>query len=80
LIFSGVVANVVSVLGLRDLFLEFTPFANDFDAIVVVVKICEMSKFQLVYLADADFNLLIKNFWGGIKLFAYDNNVRIRNL
>jgi BRCA2, oligonucleotide/oligosaccharide-binding, domain 3 len=59
---------------------EFTPFANEFDTIGVVVKIGEMSKFQLVYLADADSNLLIVNFWGGIKKFAYDDTVRLREV
>jgi breast cancer 2 susceptibility protein len=59
---------------------NFAPYYNEFDVVGVVVKVGEISKFQLVYIADVELNLLSINFWAGLKKFAYDDIVKVKTV
>lgn len=59
---------------------QFQPHFNELDTFGVVVKVEEVVSnypFQLVYIADAQKNMLCIKFWKNIRYYAYDDIVQV---
>jgi hypothetical protein len=59
---------------------NFVPGYNEFDVVGVVVKVGEIFKFQVVYIADVDLNLLSINVWAVVKKFVKDDILKVKTV